>query len=202
MGVAAAALLAEVLTPDEWADLDEDVSGELVDGVLTEEERPDNTHETVVVWLAFAFHTWLGKRGFVFGSEAKYGVRAARGRKPDVSVFLPGGTVPPRRGLNRLPPDIVVEVVSPSPKDGRRDRIEKPEDYAAFGVRWYWIVDPGLRTLEIFELGADGRYVSALGATDGTVTTPGCDGLTLDLSDLWSEIDRLNAEEGEGEAST
>lgn len=202
MGVAAVALPAEVLTPDEWAELDEDVSGELVDGILTEEERPDNTHEAVVVWLAFAFQAWLGKRGFVFGSGAKYGVRPARGRKPDVSVFLPGGTVPPQRGLNRRPPDIVVEVVSPSLKDGRRDRIEKPEDYAAFGVRWYWIVDPGLRTLEIFELGADGRYVSALGATEGTVTIPGCDGLTLDLSDLWSEIDRLDDREAEGEAST
>ena len=51
-----------------------------------------------------------------------------------------------------------------------------------------------LRSLEIFELGADGRYAHALGASDGVVEkVPGCEGLTLDLDALWAAVDRLQA---------
>ena len=43
------------------------------------------------------------------------------------------------------------------------------------------------------ELGADGRYVRALGATSGTLTTvPGCEGLTLDLDELLREGEKLD----------
>jgi len=161
-----------------------------------EEEVPDNLHESVVSWLNFVFRLWLGARGFVFGSDAKFAVSRRGGRKPDLTVFLPDRTAPPRRGINRDPPDIAVEVISPTPRDTRRDRVEKLREYASFGVRFYWLLDPELRTLEILELGKDGRYVHALDATHGTLRkVPGCDGLVMDLNALWSELDRLAPEE-------
>ena len=128
-----------------------------------------------MTWLAHAFRSWLaGRGGFVGGSEAKFAVAPRRGRKPDLSVYLPGGGKPPRRGLVRLPPDIVVEVISPRPADVRRDRVDKMNDYAAFGVRWYWLIDPEARSLEVFERGADGRYVRALDAPgDAIAAVPG-----------------------------
>ena len=46
-----------------------------------------------------------------------------------------------------------VEIVSPGARDVRRDRIEKPSEYAAFGVRRLWLIDPEARTIEGWVLG-------------------------------------------------
>jgi len=185
------------MTLDEWAAMPEDEPGELIDGRLVEEEMPDLIHETFVSWFVRTIGNWAApRRGFVFGSEGKFAVAPRRGRKPDVTVYLPGSKKPEARGVVRTPPDIAIEIVSPTPRDGRRDRIEKAQEYAKFGVRWYWIVDPALRTLEILELGADGRYVHAIGRSEGIVEqVPGCEGLTLDLDAMWAEADRLEASE-------
>ena len=186
-----------------WALLPEETPGEVVDGLLIDEEMPDFVHETVVKLLLVILHSWIHPRGgVVFGSEAKYQVRATRGRKADLSVFMPGRPMPPRRGASRVPPDIVIEVISPTPRDARRDRVEKPDDYAEFGVRFYWIVDPEERTLEVFELSSDARYVRAFAAGEGQLTgIPGCEGLTLDLDALWAETERLAPEDTNGETA-
>ena len=178
---------------DEWTALPEDEPGELVDGYLQEEEMPGLLHEIVVAWLLRVLGVWASARGgLVFGSEAKFAISAGRGRKPDLGMYLPGHPPLPRHGAVRVPPDVAVEIVTPTPRDVRRDRVEKFDDYAAFGVRYYWIVDPEQQTLEIFELGGDGRYVRALGATGGTFTTvPGCAGLALALDELWREPEKL-----------
>jgi Uma2 family endonuclease len=183
------------MTLAQWADMDEDEPGELVDGCLVEEEDVGALHDVVAAWFVWMLKSWLAPRGgFVLISDTRFGVSPRRGRKPDTSVYFPGRK-PPAQGLVTTPPDIMIEVVSPRPKDARRDRVEKTNEYAAFGVRFYWIVDPALRSFEIFELGADGRYVKALGAADGLIEkVPGCEGLTLDLDALWSEASRLEAE--------
>ena len=182
------------LTLEEWAAMPEDESGELVDGWLVEEEVADYEHETILSVINAVLRAWTApKGGFVAGSEAKFAVGPEQGRKPDLSVFLPGRNVPPRRGPIHVPPDIMIEVVSPTRIDARRDRVEKIHDYAAFDVRWYWIIDPTTRTLEILELGEDRRYMLARAATEGYVTLPGCGELTLDLTALWAETDRLGA---------
>lgn len=185
-------LPGELMTLEEWAAMPEDDEGELVDGVLVEEEMPDLTHETVVAWLFLAIGNWVvPRRGFVFGSEAKFGVGPRRGRKPDLTVYLPGCPPLPRRGLVRVPPDITIEIVSPTARDRRCDRSEKADDYATFGVRWYWLVDPARRTFDVLEL-RDGSYEQVRAASTGVLAdVPGCDGLVLPLDELWAEIDRL-----------
>jgi Uma2 family endonuclease len=187
---------------EEWAALEEDEPGEVVDGRLVEEESVGYAHEVIIGWLICVLGNWLASRGggFVGSSDAKFAVRPTRGRKPDITVYLPGSRKPPAQGLIRVPPDVAIEVVSSTPRDGRRDRVEKVKEYAAFGVKWYWIVDPQFRSLEIFELGADGRYAHALAATEGSLTSlPGFEGLTLDVDALWSELDRLMDESGESD---
>ena len=177
----------------EWESLPEDEPGELVDGRLVGEEIPDFVHEIVVSWLVQALGGWLRPLGgVVVGSELKLVVASARGRKADVVAYLPGHPPLPRRGGVRIPPDLLVEVISPTSSDRKRDRVDKLADYAAFGVRWYWLVDPEAQTLEILERGADGTFTAALHAERGTIAhVPGCEGLRLDLDALWAELDEL-----------
>lgn len=164
-------------------------------GTLVEEEIPDPIHELTVTWFITLLGSWVKSRGgFVFGSELKVRVTERGGCKPDLSVVLPGASAPPRRGLLMVPPDIVVEVVSATPRDERRDRVEKMTEYALANVRFYWLVDPGLGSFEVFELGEGQRYARVLAATKGTVAAPGCEGLVIDLDALWADLDRLGPE--------
>ena len=168
------------MTLEEWAALDEDVEGELVDGMLEQEEMPTFLHELVVTWIAAALRNWVRRRhGFVVGSEAKLAVGPRRGRKPDLSLFLPGALPALPDVLIRVTPHLVVEVASPRPRDVHRDRVEKLTDYARAGIRLYAIVDPQLRSLEVYELGRDGRYAVARAAGLGRVRVPGCPGLAM-----------------------
>ncbi|WP_272421513.1 Uma2 family endonuclease [Polyangium jinanense] len=195
--------MAEVLWPEpmtleQWADMDEDEPGELVDGALVEEEVPTNLHELIVGWLIRVLGNWAAPRsGRVLGSSHKLGVSPRRGRKPDVTVYAPRSKVNWQASLSRVAPLLVVEVISRQARDVRRDRVEKLGDYARFGVRWYWLLDPEVRLLEVLELGADGRYTIALQASTERVAVPGCEGLELDLANLWREADEAAAEGSE-----
>ena len=184
------------MTLDEWADLPEDEEGELVDGWLVEEEVPDFLHEAIVAWLLAKLVAWTSDVGGIAGgSDAKFAVASDRGRKPDITVFVPG-RMPPRRGLVRVPPEIAVEIVSTRARDRRRDRVEKSAEYAAFGIPWYWIVDPEPLRLEIHRRRDDGSYIEALAASAGVLRdVPGCPGLVLDLDELHAYVARLTRDE-------
>lgn len=75
--------------------------------------------------------------------------------EPDVAVWL-ASTHQPEPGQVLYPPcDLVVEVLSE--KTAKRDRGDKYVDYAAAGIREYWIVDADARTIEQYE-DHDGAY--------------------------------------------
>jgi Uma2 family endonuclease len=200
MAAVAESLPERRLTLEEWADLDEDEEGELVDGALVEEEMPSTLHAAIAACLSAMLGNWVAPLGGVaFGAELKLAVSARRGRKADVSAYLPGRPLPGRnQGATRRPPSVAVEIVSPRPRDVRRDVVEKKKEYAAFGVSYYGLVDPQARTFEVYELGADGRYTVALSAADGAHPVPGCEGLVLDLDEVWAAGDRLPEGDEEG----
>ena len=187
------------LSIEEWAGLDGDVDGEFVDGNLEDEEMPSALHEIVAAWLLWLLTSWVTPRGGVaFGSDLKLAVARRRGRKADGSMYLAGRALPGRsRSATRRPPSVVVEIISTQPRDVRRDVVDKKREYAAFGVAYYWLVDPQARTFEVLELGSDGRYTVALSAADGSHAIPGCAELIVDLDALWARCDVLPEDEPE-----
>jgi Uma2 family endonuclease len=61
------------------------------------------------------------------------------------------------RGVNGAP-DLVVEIISPS--TAKRDITTKYELYQRHGVKEYWLMYPNDRTLLVYRLSEEGRYVS------------------------------------------
>ena len=181
-----------LMTFEQWVNMDEDVPGEFVDGRIVEEEVPTVLHEIIVRWLIRTLDVWGAPREYpVFGSELKLHVARGRGRKPDVSMF-PEGTRFRDAAFLRKPPILVVEVLSRGARDVKRDRIEKSHDYAKFGVKHYWLVDPDARIFEFLTLGADGRwYQSTDSASEGRIAITGFDDLVVDLDDLWRAVDSM-----------
>jgi Uma2 family endonuclease len=87
-------------------------------------------------------------------------------------------------------PDFVVEVLSPSTE--AHDRGVKFEDYAAHGVREYWLVDPAVEVLEQYLL-AGGVYKLEHKSQNGHVTSPVIEGLSLSVRALFDDAANLQA---------
>jgi len=89
----------------------------------------------------------------------------------------------PQTAWFELTPDWICEILSPA--TARNDRVEKPPIYAAFCVSHAWLIDPELRTLEVFE-NREGRW-SLLGGFEGQdrVSVAPFDAVGIDLGLLW-----------------
>lgn len=82
-----------------------------------------------------------------------------------------------------LVPDWVCEVVSPS--TGRIDRSRKMRIYAREDVAHLWLVDPLVRTLEIYHLEADRWVVVSAHGGDEMVRAEPFDAIELGLDRWW-----------------
>ena len=142
-------------TPDSWttdllAALPEDGQRyELVDGALLVSPSPTARHQWIVLALACELRMWLQEQpvGTVYVAPATVPVDRTTEVQPDVFVV-------PRRGPPAGPwqdlgrPLLVLEVVSPS--TARQDRETKRRLYQELGIPEYWVVDPDIRTVEIW----------------------------------------------------
>ena len=67
---------------------------------------------------------------------------------PDIAFLSISRFPTPPEGYLEIPPDLVVEVLSP---DDRRKHVrEKIKDYVKNGVKLVWLVDPEMRTVTVY----------------------------------------------------
>jgi Uma2 family endonuclease len=152
---------------------------EVIDGELVVTPSPTSRHQAVVTELSFLLHGFVRARGLGRVLTGPVDVLLAEGDylTPDL-VFVGKDRVSglSDRGVEG-PPDLVVEVLSPSTE--HRDRGVKVERYRHFGVVEYWIVDPEARTIEIWGLAGGTKTPTVLGAADTLRWTPAEDATTL-----------------------
>ncbi|MBI5498260.1 MAG: Uma2 family endonuclease [Deltaproteobacteria bacterium] len=103
---------------------------------------------------------------------------------PDIVVILKAGQAVIRNKWIEGPPDIVIEILSPSTE--KADRTTKANAYARHGVPKYWLVDAEGRRLERYEL-RDGAFERvSIHADAEVVTTPRLPGFGLELARVWA----------------
>lgn len=179
------ALRPEPMTIEQWTAWSG--PGELVDGVLVEEEAATPLHDAVVAALLDVLSAWASSHGAqVFGPDHKLVVSASVGRKPDICVHLAGDRLDGDGAASSRPPSLIVEVLSPGIVDQRRVNVTKVREYARLGVRFYWRVNPMEREISCTKLLPDERWLVVWIATDGKFTVPAFEGLVLDLDALWA----------------
>jgi Uma2 family endonuclease len=92
---------------------------------------------------------------------------------PDVS-FIASLRVPPaddQEHFARLAPDLVVEVMSPS--DRMTDALRKIALYLEAGVTVIWLVEPGPRTISVFQQGHSPRRLAGDEIISAEILLPG-----------------------------
>ena len=147
---------------------------------------PHGSLEATIVHRLRAF-VERTKLGGVFGSSTSYDLPSGDTVEPDVSFIskqrLAGGPKPVAGRFLKIVPNLVVEI--PSTATAQRDRTEKKQIYEQNGVEEYWIVDPKLRLVTVYGLGAKG-YGAGKEFTTGQVISRELAGLKISHKELFA----------------
>lgn len=91
----------------------------------------------------------------------------------------------PEGAYFELASDWVCEVLSPNTI--RNDRVLKMPIYASQGVKHIWLVEPILRTLEVFENRPEGWLLLQVFENNDVVSIAPFDAISFDLGALWAD---------------
>ena len=112
------------------------------------------------------------------------------GRNPDLGVVLRGT---PKDWRGRIGPSLVAEVVS---RDSvTRDYQIKREEYLAFGLLEYWIVDPFKRQVTVLTRHGD-VWSEAIFRDSDTIVSLVLPGNETTVADLWIDVDQDDEHDG------
>jgi Uma2 family endonuclease len=182
-------------------ELDDDVRAEIINGVLYMMAQPLTIHQRVQMRLIKHFVIFLeGKTCEVFA--APFGVRLFPKEdlsddtvvEPDIIVVCDPSKLD-ERGC-KGPPDLVIEIVSPS--NSRRDRLLKFNLYLKAKVREYWVVYPDFKEIDVHILDED-RYTTEIYGINGPDTKEDekaeeiipvtvLPGLKIDVKDIFNKL--------------
>ncbi len=171
-------------TYEEYYRLDDDQRYEIIDGKLLMAPAPDTWHQdwSRELTLLIAPHVKRQKLGKVLVAPVDVVLDAENTVQPDL-VFIATanlGIIQQRAIFGT--PDLLIELISPS--SVRRDRYDKKELYARFGVKEYWIGDPANKSLEILTLKDHLYELHCSAEIKGKLTSLVLEGLAFDVTEI------------------
>ncbi len=165
-----------------WLPENADLRFELIDGEMI--EVPSNPYSSE---LASTFNRHVGnfvyanKLGHVTSEAAGYIVNGQR-LAPDMAfVSKTRQKQLAREGYNPIPPDLAVEVVSPTDRDETLEK--KLKHYAAAGVL-VWVAYPKRREIDVHAPNAPRKTLGMDDILDGGTVLPG---FTIAVKDIFAD---------------
>ena len=152
------------IRPASYADIEalpENIVGQILFGVLHTHPRPALRHARSATRLTSEIEGPFdrgrgGPGGWIILAEPEvhFGAHVV---VPDIAGWKRNRLAKlPDAAYSEIAPDWICEVLSPS--TARIDRTDKLTVYAEYGISHTWLVDPDLKTLEVFAL-TDGKWV-------------------------------------------
>ncbi len=147
-----------VWTYEDYLNLEDDKRYELINGRLKEMPAPGFEHQSILGRLYVKVWEVVVKENLGEVLPAPFDVILSETVvvQPDIVFISQENLRNIKSGRLFGPPDLAVEIVSPS--SYYRDRYEKFKLYEEFGIKEYWIVLPGEKVIEVWCL-KDGKYV-------------------------------------------
>src|SRR5690606_7445910 len=171
-------------TVEDYMLLDEDLRCEIIDSELIMTPAPNTKHQRISKSLFLKIIDLVKESGELFYAPINVFFDKENVFQPDL-VFVKKErlNIIQEKGIIGAP-DLIVEIISPS--NSYIDRYVKKTKYAQFGVKEYWIADPGNKTLEVYKLAEGSDYQLFLFlAEEGEVKSSLLEGLTFELSDIF-----------------
>ena len=163
---------------------------QLINGEVFMMASPSVAHQAILVEMITQFNTWLrGKpcRAFVapldvrlFPEEDKSDDTVVQ---PDLLVVCDKAKL--SKGSVDGPPDLAVEIVSPS--TSQKEIILKFNAYLDAGVREYWVIDPGQNIVQV-HVHEKGHFISSGYKGDAAVPSTVLPGFAIELKTLWTAM--------------
>ena len=167
---------------------------ELIKGrIFSMSPAPNRMHQQLSGDLYYLLRIYLeGKKCNVY--SAPFDVRLPRKSKddkdiitvlqPDICVICDADKLDDRGCVGA--PDLVVEILSPG--NNSKELKYKYEVYEESGVREYWVVSPQDQTFTVYKL-VNGNFQASRTMVEGDVVkSVAIDGFSLDLSDLFKNL--------------
>ena len=166
----------KVMTVEEFEDFvnlpeNADLRFEFIDGEII--EVPSNAYSSEVSALIMWYlgnHVYPRHLGHITGEGGGYKVAGARLAPDAAFVSNKRQAKLDRQGYNTIPPDLVVEVMSPTDKDEDLDK--KLKKYAAAGVL-VWVFCPDARQVKVHAPGQEPKTFGLDETLSGGDVLPG-----------------------------
>jgi Uma2 family endonuclease len=174
-------------TEEEYLELNTTRRVELVNGSIEVLPVPTISYQRMLAYLFGLLSAFVTSHdlGEILFAGTRVRLRRGQIREPDV-VFLAKEHADRETDDYWKGADLVLEMVSGSKKDRKRDLVTKRAEYARAGIPEYWIVDPEKERITVLKLAGKRYTVHGEFGRGETATSVVLPGFSVDVTEVFS----------------